>query len=50
VSRSAPDEDRATAHGNWGLQMAKLDSEMLDQILTTLRDYAEANLPVSRLL
>jgi alkylation response protein AidB-like acyl-CoA dehydrogenase len=30
--------------------MARLDAEMLDQILTTLRDYAAANLPSSRLL
>ena len=30
--------------------MARLDAEMLDQILTTLRDYAEANLPTARLL
>jgi alkylation response protein AidB-like acyl-CoA dehydrogenase len=30
--------------------MARLDAEMLDQILTTLREYAEKNLPPSRLL
>ncbi|MGE5125153.1 MAG: acyl-CoA dehydrogenase family protein [Betaproteobacteria bacterium] len=30
--------------------MPKLDAEMLDQILTTLRDYAEKNLPASKLL
>jgi alkylation response protein AidB-like acyl-CoA dehydrogenase len=30
--------------------MARLDAEMLDQILTTLRDYAEKNLPPARLL
>jgi alkylation response protein AidB-like acyl-CoA dehydrogenase len=30
--------------------MARLDSEMLDQILTTLREYAEKNLPPARLL
>jgi alkylation response protein AidB-like acyl-CoA dehydrogenase len=30
--------------------MARLDAEMLDQILTTLREYAEKNLPPARLL
>jgi len=30
--------------------MARLDAEMLDQILTTLREYAEKNLPPSKLL
>ena len=30
--------------------MARLDSEMLDQILTTLQEYAEKNLPVAKLL
>ena len=30
--------------------MARLDAEMLDQILTTLREYAEKNLPVAKLL
>src|SRR5512143_1369968 len=30
--------------------MSKLDTEMLDQILTTLREYAEKNLPTSKLL
>src|SRR5512136_1483775 len=30
--------------------MSKLDAEMLDQILTTLRDYAATNLPANRLL
>jgi hypothetical protein len=30
--------------------MARLDAEMLDQILTTLREYAEKNLPVATLL
>jgi alkylation response protein AidB-like acyl-CoA dehydrogenase len=30
--------------------MARLDSEMLDQILTTLREYAEKNLPAAKLL
>jgi alkylation response protein AidB-like acyl-CoA dehydrogenase len=30
--------------------MARLDAEMLDQILTTLREYAETNLPVETLL
>jgi hypothetical protein len=30
--------------------MARLDAEMLDQILTTLREYAEKNLPLARLL
>ncbi len=30
--------------------MAKLDAEILDQILTTLREYAEKNLPSSKLL
>ena len=30
--------------------MSKLDAEMLDQILTTLREYAEKNLPASKLL
>ena len=30
--------------------MARLDAEMLEQILTTLHDYAAANLPSSRLL
>jgi alkylation response protein AidB-like acyl-CoA dehydrogenase len=30
--------------------MARLDAEMLDQILTTLGEYAEKNLPPSRLL
>jgi len=30
--------------------MARLDAEMLDQILSTLRDYAEANLKTARLL
>src|SRR5512138_3273561 len=30
--------------------MSKLDPEMLDQILTTLREYAEKNLPVTKLL
>jgi alkylation response protein AidB-like acyl-CoA dehydrogenase len=30
--------------------MARLDAEMLDQILTTLRDYAEKNLPPAKLL
>jgi alkylation response protein AidB-like acyl-CoA dehydrogenase len=30
--------------------MARLDAEMLDQILTTLRDYAATNLPTNRLL
>ena len=30
--------------------MARLDAEMLDQILTTLREYAEKNLPTARLL
>jgi alkylation response protein AidB-like acyl-CoA dehydrogenase len=30
--------------------MARLDAEMLDQILTTLREYAEKNLPSSKLL
>src|SRR5512140_489767 len=33
-----------------GEAMSKLDTEMLDQILTTLRDYAEANLPSAKLL
>jgi alkylation response protein AidB-like acyl-CoA dehydrogenase len=30
--------------------MARLDAAMLDQILTTLREYAEKNLPVAKLL
>ena len=30
--------------------MARLDAEMLDQILTTLQEYAEKNLPVAKLL
>jgi len=30
--------------------MARLDAEMLDQILTTLREYAEKNLPPAKLL
>jgi alkylation response protein AidB-like acyl-CoA dehydrogenase len=30
--------------------MARLDAEMLDQILTTLREYAEKNLPSAKLL
>ena len=30
--------------------MPKLDAEMLDQVLTTLREYAEKNLPPSKLL
>jgi alkylation response protein AidB-like acyl-CoA dehydrogenase len=30
--------------------MARLDAETLDQVLTTLRDYAAKNLPVARLL
>ena len=30
--------------------MARLDAEMLDQILTTLREYADKNLPPSKLL
>jgi alkylation response protein AidB-like acyl-CoA dehydrogenase len=30
--------------------MARLDADMLDQILTTLREYAEKNLPPARLL
>jgi alkylation response protein AidB-like acyl-CoA dehydrogenase len=30
--------------------MARLDAEILDQILTTLREYAEKNLPVAKLL
>jgi alkylation response protein AidB-like acyl-CoA dehydrogenase len=30
--------------------MARLDAEMLDQILTTLQEYAEKNLPPSKLL
>ncbi|HVO13435.1 MAG TPA: acyl-CoA dehydrogenase family protein [Vicinamibacteria bacterium] len=30
--------------------MSKLDAEMLEQILTTLRDYAETNLPGAKLL
>jgi alkylation response protein AidB-like acyl-CoA dehydrogenase len=30
--------------------MARLDAEMLDQILTTLREYAEENLPTAKLL
>jgi alkylation response protein AidB-like acyl-CoA dehydrogenase len=30
--------------------MARLDAEMLEQILTTLREYAESNLPPARLL
>lgn len=30
--------------------MARLDAEILDQILTTLREYAEKNLPAARLL
>jgi alkylation response protein AidB-like acyl-CoA dehydrogenase len=30
--------------------MARLDAEMLEQILTTLREYAERNLPAARLL
>jgi len=30
--------------------MARLDAEMLEQILTTLREYAEKNLPPARLL
>ena len=30
--------------------MAKLDAEILDQILTTLREYAEKNLPSAKLL
>jgi alkylation response protein AidB-like acyl-CoA dehydrogenase len=30
--------------------MARLDAEMLEQILTTLREYAEKNLPVAKLL
>jgi len=33
-----------------GEAMSKLDAEMLDQILTTLRDYADANLPGAKLL
>ena len=30
--------------------MAKLDAEILDQILTTLREYAEKSLPSAKLL
>jgi alkylation response protein AidB-like acyl-CoA dehydrogenase len=30
--------------------MARLDAEMLDQILTTLKEYAEKNLPTAKLL
>jgi alkylation response protein AidB-like acyl-CoA dehydrogenase len=33
-----------------GERMPKLDAEMLDQILTTLREYAEKNLPSAKLL
>jgi len=33
-----------------GEAMSKLDAEMLEQILTTLRDYAETNLPGAKLL